>query len=101
MDLSETIADCDLKAGKCRQTTELMKACEYSRSMPFLDRCPRSFTYWKKNKLKSEIIQSSIYRILSKVNQVINTFDTICDSNIMILAQAVLEIFCSQAYIGL
>ena len=36
-----------------------------------------------------------------KVNQVISTLDTICDPNIMTLAQAVLEIFCSQASIGL
>ena len=30
-----------------------------------------------------------------------NTLDTICDPNIMTLAQAGLEIFCSQASIGL
>ena len=35
----------------------------------------------------------------TKVNQVIYTIDTICDSNIMTLAQAVLDIFCSQASI--
>ena len=29
------------------------------------------------------------------------TKTTICDPNIMTLAQAVLEVFCSQAYIGL
>ena len=38
---------------------------------------------------------------LPKVNQVIYTLDTICDPNIMTLAQAVLEIFCSQTSIGL
>ena len=43
---------------------------------------------------KREIIQSNIYRILPKVNQVIYTMDIICELN-MILAQAVLEIFCS------
>ena len=37
----------------------------------------------------------------TKVNQVIYTLDTIYAPNIMTLAQAVLEIFCSQAYIGL
>ena len=37
----------------------------------------------------------------TKVNQVIYTLDTIYDPNIMTLAQVVLEIFCSQAYIGL
>ena len=51
--------------------------------------------------MKREIIQSLIYRILPKVDQVIYTLDTIYDSNIMTLAQAVLEIFCSQASIGL
>ena len=38
---------------------------------------------------------------LPKVYQVIYTLDTICDPNIKTLAQAVLEIFCSQASIGL
>ena len=38
---------------------------------------------------------------LPKVNQVIYTLDTICDQNILTLAQAVLEVFCSQASIGL
>ena len=38
--------------------------------------------------------------ILPKVNQVIFTLDTICDPIIMTLAQAVLEIFRSQASIG-
>ena len=50
---------------------------------------------------KKEIIKSNIYRILPKVNQVIYTLDTICEPNIMTLAQAVLEIFCSQGSIGL
>ena len=45
---------------------------------------------------KREIIQPNIYRILPKVNQVIYTLDTICVSNIMILEQAVLQIFCWQ-----
>ena len=30
-----------------------------------------------------------------KVNQIIYTLDTICDANIITLAQAVFEIFCS------
>ena len=29
VDFSETIADCDLKVGRCRQLFEFMKACEY------------------------------------------------------------------------
>ena len=39
--------------------------------------------------------------MLPEINQIINTLDTIYDPNIMTLAQAVLEIFCSQASIGL
>ena len=45
---------------------------------------------------KREIIQSNIHRILPKVNQVMNMLDAICEPNIVILAQVVLEIFCSQ-----
>ena len=45
---------------------------------------------------KREIIQPNIHRILQKVNQVIYILDTICVSNIMILAQAVLQILCWQ-----
>ena len=50
----------------------------------------------KTTKSEREIIQSNSYRILSKVNQVIYTLDTICMSNIMTLAQAFLQVFCSQ-----
>ena len=46
--------------------------------------------------LKREIIQSNIYTILPKVNQVIYTLDTMCMPNFMILSQAVLQIFCWQ-----
>ena len=46
------------------------------------------------------IIQSWIKKSLPKVNQVIYTLDTIYDPNIMTLAETVLEMFCSQAYIG-
>ena len=42
-------------------------------------------------KLKRDIIQSRILRIVPKVDQVIITLDTICDPNIMTLAQAVLH----------
>ena len=60
------------------------------------------FLYYRKCQcLKREKIQSNIYRILPKVNQVIYTLDTICEPNIMILAQAVLQIFSSQGSIGL
>ena len=50
---------------------------------------------------KRGIIQSLIYKILQIVNQFIYTLDTIYDSNITTQAQAALEIFCSQASIGL
>ena len=38
VDLSETIAACDLKVDRCRQLIEIMKVhvCEYGRSRPFL-----------------------------------------------------------------
>ena len=36
VDFSESIADCDLKVGRCRQLIEFMKECEYSRSRSFL-----------------------------------------------------------------
>ena len=36
VDFSETIANCDLKVGRCRQQIELMKVCEDSRSVLFL-----------------------------------------------------------------
>ena len=45
VDVSETIAACDLKVGRCKQLIEVMMVCENSRSMSFLDRGPRSFTY--------------------------------------------------------
>ena len=43
---------------------------------------------------KSEKGDTCSYRILPKVNQVIYALDTICVPNIMILAQAVLQLFC-------
>ena len=61
----------------------------------------RLLYYTKQRSWKRQIIQSNIYRILPKVNQVIYTLDTICEPNIMTLAQAVLELFCSQGSIGL
>ena len=50
---------------------------------------------------KREIIQSNIYRMFPIVNQVIYTLNATCVPNIMILAQAVLQIFCSQSSIDL
>ena len=52
---------------------------------------------------KSEKGDNSVkyLHILPKVNQVIYTIDTICEPNIMILAQGVLKIFCSQGSVGL
>ena len=52
--------------------------------------CPHKMTKSEKGD------NSNIYRILPKVNQVIYTLDTFCMPNIMTLAQAILEIFCSQ-----
>ena len=52
--------------------------------------------YTKCQSRKREIIQSNIYRILLIVNQVVYTLDSICEPNIMTLAQAVLQIFCSH-----
>ena len=52
--------------------------------------------YTKCPSRKREIIQLNINRNLLIVNQVIYTLDTICAPNIMTLAQAVLQIFCSQ-----
>ena len=46
-----------------------------------------------------ELIQSNIYRMLPKVNQVIYTLDTIRMLDITTLAQAVLQIFCKQGHL--
>ena len=51
--------------------------------------------------LEKEIIQLNVYRILPKVNQVIDTLDTICMPTIMTLAQVVLQIFCLQGPVWL
>ena len=55
----------------------------------------RLLYYTKCQSRKRAIIQSNIHQILAKVHQVIYTLDTICEPNIMSLAQALLEIFCS------
>ena len=57
---------------------------------------PLVFTtsYWLiMKKRKREIIQSWIWSIFPKNNQVIYTLDTICGLNIMTLAEAVHEVF--------
>ena len=46
---------------------------------------------------KREIIQSNIYRILPNLNQVIYTLNIFCIPNIMSLAEAVLQIFCTKS----
>ena len=56
----------------------------------------RLLFHTKRQSRKRELIQSTTYRNLPKVNQVIYTLDTFCIPNIMTLAQAVLEIVCSQ-----
>ena len=52
----------------------------------------------KKEKVGNSVIDLQNF---TKDIQVIYTLDTIYDSNIITLAQAVLEIFCSQASIEL
>ena len=59
------------------------------------------FTIYKMSKLEKGGNSVNIYRILPKVNQIIYTLDTISEPNIMILAQAVLQIFCSEGSIAL
>ena len=63
--------------------------------------CSQAFigSQWESH--KREIIQLRIERNFPKVNQVIYCLDTICEPNIMTLAQMVLKIFRSQAFIGL
>ena len=57
--------------------------------------------YTKCQSRKREKSQLNIYRILTKVNQVIYTMGTVYMPNIMILAQAIIQIFCWQGSIGL
>ena len=52
---------------------------------------------YKIPKSEREITQPNIYRILPKFSTVICSLHTICMPNIMILAQAVLQIFCSNS----
>ena len=54
----------------------------------------------KSQNQKREIIESNIYRILPKLIRS-STLWTHCDPNIMILAQAILEIVCSQCSVSL
>ena len=64
--------------------------------------CTTTLLYYTKcQSRKRRIIQSNNFGTLPKVNQVIYTLGRICEQSIMILAQAVLEIFCSQGSIGL
>ena len=50
---------------------------------------------------KKKKTSSKLHGICPKGNQVIYTLDTICMPNIKILAQAVLQIVCSQGPLGL
>ena len=54
------------------------------------------FTIQKCQSRKREIIQPNVYGMLPKLNQVIYTLDTICMPKNMIIAQAVLQVFCWQ-----
>ena len=57
--------------------------------------------HWVVMRKKEKGANSVIALHNQKFNQVIYTLDTIYDSNIMTIAQAALEIFGSQASIGL
>ena len=54
----------------------------------------RLLYYTKCQRRTRKLIQPNIYGILPKLNQVIYTLDTICVPKIMIIAQAVLQVFC-------
>ena len=54
VNFSESVAAFDLKVGRCRQLIELMKNCEYLRSMTFLDLGLRLSTYQNENLIFSE-----------------------------------------------
>ena len=56
----------------------------------------RLLYYTKCQSRKRDIIQPNIYGILPKLNQVIYTLDTICIPKFMIIARAVLQVFCWQ-----
>ena len=86
-------------------TNVLTSSCNWSgclwNTMPPTYACPKDNQESRCQSLKRSIIQLNIYRNLSKVNQVIYTLDAISVPNIMVLAQAVLQIFCWQGSIGL
>ena len=63
--------------------------------------CWHDYTGLQCASLKREIIQPNINGILPKVNQVSHTLDPICLPNIVILAQAVFQVFCWQGSIDL
>ena len=101
--------NCLTTAPKC---DEVKKYMSWSTTKPTLEwvfmKCygpniclPLKITWKQDASQKRGIIQWNIYGNLPKVNQVIYTMDTICVPNIMILAQALLQIFCWQGFIGL
>ena len=63
--------------------------------------CSQAFIGSQWESRKREIIQSRIEQNFPRFNQVIYTLARICGPNIMTLAEVVLEIFRSQAFIGL
>ena len=83
-------------------TNKITRAGVYKTLCPQLMLAPKDkleamlLYYTKCQSWEREIIQPNIHRILPKVDQVIYTLDTICLPSIMILAEAVLQIFCSQ-----
>ena len=59
----------------------------------------RLLYYTRCQSQKRDLIQSNIYNNLSKVTQVIYTLNTICKQIIIVLVQAILQIFCWQGSI--
>ena len=59
----------------------------------FCSHCPLSV---KCLSLKREIIQSNVYKLLPKINQIIYTLGTNSMPNIMIIAQGVIQVLYGQ-----
>ena len=72
----------------------LLTSCRYEILCPQHMLAPKDNLVTRCQSRKRGIIQSNSYGNLPKVHQVIYTLDTICVPNIMILAQAALQVFC-------
>ena len=79
---SWTYAKCDLRM-HTRMARAVLPDILFTR-LPYYTKCQS----WKR-----EIIQKNVHWILPKINQIVyNMLDTICEPNIMILAQTILQI---------